>query len=190
MHACQFCSQRLPKEERFGGIKTITELKIWWATRSSLCGSSYLLSVSFMFRKYSFWTFSNYLNANRRLHRATKDALLQIFPQQQQEIKLIKAWKTTAKTVNDQCTYTGWIKQDRDQSKKIKMELKSTAKADQTTWKGLRYTISRLANTSLHQVYYEKTRIYRIYSNYSSKWRWLVVVDIYRRHRHWGEWLF
>ena len=65
-----------------------------------------------------------------------------------------KAWKTTAKTVNDQCSSTldqtrSWsVEKDKN---KIKVK-KTTAKTDQTKWKMLRYTIFRLANTSLHQV--------------------------------------
>ena len=47
-----------------------------------------------------------------------------------------------------------------------RIKVKTTsAKTDQTMWKRLRYTIFRLANTSLHQVYLGKTwRIYRIYT--------------------------
>ena len=43
----------------------------------------------------------------------------------------------------------------------FRIELKkNTAKADQTTWKRLKYTIFRLANTNPHQVYLEKPLIY------------------------------
>ena len=49
----------------------------------------------------------------------------------------------------------------KKKTNKIKLK-KTTAKTGQTTKKKrLRYTAFQLANTSLHQVYYVKTRIYK-----------------------------
>ena len=71
------------------------------------------------------------------------------------QIELLTTWEyklKLEKTLQKLWTINvaqSWIKQDRD---RIKIK-KATAKTDQTTWKRLRYTIFRLANTSLHQVY-------------------------------------